>query len=494
VRHQARAAAALVLTAIVAAVVSVGASSGSSSTAPARPNFLLILVDDQAMNTFTPQLMPDTYRWIVRPGTKFADGLAAPPLCCPDRAGILTGQYPHNNGVFSNDPGYPALAGKHNTLPRWLDRAGYQTGFIGKWLNNEGTSSASPNPAPGWDYWFAFLNPVGYYRYFMSENGRREWFGSTRASYSTDVLTRHAKRFVASTARTKPWFLWLAYNAPHDTQPILGSCGHTSAMPPTQGTFLRHGQVPLPIPPSYNERDVSDKPSFVAGLPSIGATVRGHIQTRYDCAVATMWEVDRQIGRLMRWLKERGALSNTIVLYMSDNGFYFGEHRIARGKSLPYEPGLRVPYAIRVPAADEGSSPPPRVSSDVVTNEDVAPTILDYAGGVRPCARRHLCRTLDGRSLRPLLGGPGSFPRNRAALAEINAPAAGAQYAAVRTRDYIYTEYDDGEKELYDLRRDPFEKQNVVSLPSYAPTELDLAKKLRQLRLCSGTHGGRPCL
>jgi N-acetylglucosamine-6-sulfatase len=491
VSARARVAAAAVLAAIVAAVTWTGASSGSAA-APVPPNFLLILVDDQAMNSFTPQLMPKAYRWIVRPGTKFVDGLAAPPLCCPDRAGILTGQYPHNNGVFSNDPGYASLDGKHDTLPRWLDRAGYRTGFVGKWLNE--ATSAGPNPAPGWRYWFSYLGAVGYYRYFMSENGRREWFGSTRASYSTDVFTRHAKRFIRSTGAKTPWFLWLAYNAPHDTQPALGSCGHTSAMPPTQGTFLRHGQVPLPIPPSYNERDVSDKPSFVATLPSIGATIRSHIQLRYDCAVATMWEVDRQIGNLMRWLKARGELEHTIVLYMSDNGFYFGEHRIVRGKTLPYEPGLRVPYAIKVPDAYRGTSAPPQVSTDVVTNEDVAPTILDYAGGVPSCQGPNLCRTLDGRSLRPLLGGPGSFPRDRAALAELNAPGAGNQYAAVRTRDYVYVEYADGERELYDLRRDPFEKQNVASDPSYAAIEAQLAQKLAHLRRCAGTHGAHPCL
>src|SRR4051795_13188721 len=123
---------------------------GASAGVTTKPNFLLILVDDQAMNTFKPAYMPEVYRWIVKPGTKFTAGLAAPPLCCPDRAGLLTGQYPHNNNVFSNDPGYASLNGKHDVLPVWLHRAGYQTGFDGKFLNNlsdyQGTT-----PPPGWD-------------------------------------------------------------------------------------------------------------------------------------------------------------------------------------------------------------------------------------------------------------------------------------------------------------------------------------------------------
>jgi N-acetylglucosamine-6-sulfatase len=490
--RRARVAASLLVAAGVAAIAAAGVSSGAAS--PPRPNLLLILVDDQAMNTFKAKFMPDTYRWVVRPGTKFVDGLAAPPLCCPDRAGILTGQYPHNNGVFSNDPGYPSLEGKHNTLPRWLSRAGYRTGFIGKWLNNEGPATASPSPAPGWSYWFGFLNPVGYYRYFMSENGRREWFGSTRSSYSTDVLTRRAKQFVASTGAKTPWFLWLAYNAPHDSQATVGPCGPGSADPPTAGALRRHGSVPLPRPPSFNERDVSDKPPWVADLPPVGAAFRAHMLTRFDCTVATMWEVDRQIGKLMRWLKQRGELDNTIVAYLSDNGFYFGEHRILRGKTLPYEPALQVPYAIKVPEAYRGAAPPPRVASDVVTNQDIAPTFLDYAGGVPPCAGPHLCRTLDGRSLRPLLGASGAFPRNRAALAEMNFDGPGGQYAAVRTQHYKFVQYDDGHQELYDLLHDPYERDNLATLPQYAQVKAGLVQKLNHLRRCAGTHGGRPCL
>jgi N-acetylglucosamine-6-sulfatase len=127
--------------ALALAAIGSGATSAVASAPPPRPispppaNVLLVLVDDQAMNTFTPRLMPKRYRWIVRPGTKFTAGLAAPPLCCPDHAGILTGDYPHDSGVFSNSPGYASLTDNGDTLPVWLRAAGYRTGLVGHFLN-----------------------------------------------------------------------------------------------------------------------------------------------------------------------------------------------------------------------------------------------------------------------------------------------------------------------------------------------------------------------
>jgi arylsulfatase A-like enzyme len=486
------AAATLCLAALAAAVLSLP-SSGSGAGVTTPPNILLVLVDDQAMDTFKPAYMPETYRWIVDPGTKFTAGLAAPPLCCPDRAGILTGQYPHNNNVFSNKPGYGSLNGKHDVLPVWLHRAGYQTGFDGKFLNNLSDYQGT-EPPPGWDYWFGFLEPPGYYRYAMSDNGTREWFGSSRVDYSTDVITRHAKQFVRSTDPAKPWFLWLAYNAPHDTGAPSGSCGRNSPLPATQADYDTYGKFPLPTPPSFNEKDVSDKPSFIQSLHHIPPISRRHIVTRWKCTLATMHEVDSGLGSLMSSLKANGQLQRTIVFYLSDNGYFFGEHRITRGKSYPYEPALQVPYAVRIPAAYQGSSPPPSTSDEVVSNQDVAPTILDYAGGVPACKGPKTCRLLDGRSLRPLLAGGSTWPTDRGVLAEINAGSnAGSHYSAIRTRRFVYTEYANGEKELYDLLFDPFEKTNVVGQPAYAIVQTILERRLRRLRTCSGLHGHNAC-
>ena len=326
-----------------------GRAGGQRSQSRERPNFLLILVDDQAMNTFKRRFMPHTFRWIVRPGTRFVDGLAAPPLCCPDRAGILTGQYPHNDGVFSNTPGYKSLTHKRDVLPAWLERAGYRTALAGKFLNNY-SSVRGYAPAPGFDFWFAYDGLTRYFDYTMSDQGMPRFFGSDRRDYSTYVYTEQALRFIREPSR-KPFFLWLAYNAPHTSHFHRPHCDSFDPVPPTPAAYLRVDHLPLPRPPSYNEANVSDKPRAIASLPAIDKPHHGYLARRYRCTVATMAAVDRGVDQVMRTLRRRGELERTIVLYLSDNGFFFGEHRIQFGKSYPYEPALRVPFAVRVPSA-----------------------------------------------------------------------------------------------------------------------------------------------
>jgi N-acetylglucosamine-6-sulfatase len=488
-RHPARVAAAALAVGLAAAALAAGSASRGAMSSPAPPpNVLLILVDDQAMNTFRPTLMPKTFRWIVNPGTKFTSGLAAPPLCCPDRAGILTGQYPHDNGVFSNAPGYPTLRHKGDTLPVWLGRAGYRTGFVGKFLNGY-VAKEGYAPAPGFRTWFADDSSTSYLDYTVSDQGAPRFFGSSRDDYSTDVFTARAARFIRNPS-PKPFFLWLAYNAPHDSHLSSPHCDSFDPLPPDEAAYLRYDRLHLPRPPSFNEADVSDKPRAISSLPTLDAPHVGYVARRYRCTAATLSEVDKGVSRLMHTLHRRHQLRNTIVFYLSDNGYFFGEHRIDFGKSYPYEPALRVPYAVRVPSAYRGERPA-HSTDQVVANQDIAPTILDYAGGAPSCAGPHSCRRLDGRSLRPLLGGAGPWPRDRGVLAELN--AAGIRYAMVRTSRYAYTEYANGERELYDLRRDPAELDNVDGQATYAATEARLAKRLAALRRCSGTDGPRAC-
>jgi N-acetylglucosamine-6-sulfatase len=486
--RRARLAAAALLVAVAAAALAASGSASPGAGARRPPNVLLILADDQAMNTFTPRLMPDTYSWIVDPGTKFTAGLAAPPLCCPDRAGILTGQYPHNDRVFSNDPGYPTLRQKADTLPVWLGRAGYRTGFVGKFLNGY-VDDAGYAPAPGFDSWFAYDASLSYLDYTVSEGGQPRSFGSGRGDYSTDVFTAAALRFLRSPS-PKPFFLWLAYNAPHDSHVAVPHCDSFDPLPPDEASYLRFSHLHLPRPPSFNEADVSDKPAAIASMALLDKPHVGYVIRRYRCTAAALGEVDRGINRIMHALRHRGELRHTIVFYLSDNGYFFGEHRIDFGKSYPYEPALRVPYAVRIPAVYR-RGPPPRSTAEVVSNQDVAPTILDYAGGVDSCAAPHRCRTLDGRSLRPLLSGNGRWPRDRGVLAELD--DAGIDYATIRTPDYAYTRYADGERELYDLERDPFELRNVAGDRAYAAPEASLAQRLAALRRCKGTRGPRAC-
>jgi N-acetylglucosamine-6-sulfatase len=488
------------LAAVLAGALGCGSGGGPATTATAKPipvdqslakrtkggpNFLVVLMDDQAENSFKARYMPQTFRWIVGPGTLFRNGLAAPPLCCPDRAGFLTGGYPHNSGVFSNHPGYSTLKGKGNTLPVWLTRAGYRTALIGKYLNHY-YGQEGLTPAPGWGQWFAQTNREQYYDYPVSDNGAVRHYGSSLADYSSNVFSHQAADFVKGQAGAgHPFFLWLTYNAPHGVKDPGPACGNHNPEPPKPSDARRLKGTPLPRPPSFNERDVSDKPTAIAKLPRLGRHDVSRIQRGWRCTLATMSAADNGVGRVMRALKRSGQLHNTIVFYMSDNGFYFGEHRIFSGKQYPYEPGLRVPYAVRVPARYRSRQQSP-TSTQVVSEQDATATILDYAG-VPSCAAAGKCRRVDGRTMTPLLGSRGAWPAGRGVLAEIKADQ--GQYSAIRTQRWIYIRYDDGESELYDLRSDPYQLRNLAGRRASAPVERRLAARLDRLRRCSGARG-----
>jgi N-acetylglucosamine-6-sulfatase len=471
--------------------VTVGKASAASGGG--RPNIVLIQSDDQAKNSFKPRYMPQTFRTIVRKGTKFTDAIAAPPVCCPERAGVLTGGYPHNNGVFSNHPGYGDLREPGNTLGVWLQRAGYRTGLMGKFLNGY-NDVAGLKPAPGFDRWFQFIRYPGYYDYRVSDQGRLALYGHRRRAYSTDVLTRRARQFIdQSSARRRPFFLWLAYKAPHGESSNFRPCKSApSAVPPDRAAYRAVSRVPLPRPRSFNEEDVSDKPQAIQDLARLDSNTIERIRHTWRCGLAAVSSLDDGVGRVIAKLRDERLLRRTIVLYLSDNGYFFGEHRRPAGKGDIYEPALNVPFAARVPAAYRNGRMASRVRA-VVSNQDVAPTVLRYASRsgdhVKPCAAPGDCRRLDGRSLAPLLGGRGNWPRGRGVLVEIGTPR---EYEAIRTRRYVYSELTTGERELYDLNVDPFELQNVANEASYADVRDRLGTRLAALTNCSGIEGRDP--
>jgi N-acetylglucosamine-6-sulfatase len=493
-----------------------GPAAASAQAVQGVPNFLFVLVDDQATNSFHRRFMPRAYRWIVDRGTKFTDAIAAPPLCCPDRAGLLTGQYPHNNHVWSNSPGYPALADPANTLPVWLDRAGYRTGFFGKFMNHYGTVRKL-EPAPGFDRWFAFTQEwLTYYDYNVSDDGTRRSYGHARADYSSDVLTDQAGAFIRdSLGASQPFFAWLSYTAPHLNPVTSGPCAGDNPVPPDRATFRRFASASLPKPPSFNEAGIADKPRGVARLPKLDAERLAQIRLRWRCTLATVSGIDSSLGRLMAQLHDEHALRDTIVIYLSDNGFFFGEHRIPKGKGLVYEPALRVPFAISVPRAFRTGPVDDRAGA-VVANQDLAPTLLSYVkrygGTAAPCNSPANCRRLDGRSLMPLLNGRRG-KAGRGILVEIDSregagagaatkrrrrdPECNCAYEAIRTHRYVYSKLASGERELYDLARDPDELRNRVGSRRYRATRRGLAERLASLERCSGHReardGAPPC-
>ncbi|OLE36400.1 MAG: hypothetical protein AUG48_07490 [Actinobacteria bacterium 13_1_20CM_3_68_9] len=288
------------------AVAALGlAASKPSSGSPAhargagRPNIVLIQSDDQTMRQLTNRAMPNTMRLLARHGTKFTDYIATTAQCCPSRASLLTGQYAHNHGVTSNAAAYAGLIDKHNVLPAWLREAGYRTMHVGKFLNGY-VQFAGSRVAPGWSEWYTVLRPgTHYYDYRLGINGHSRHRGHKPQDYVTRVLGKKAVHLIRSHApQRRPFYLQLDERAPHvglQNDPY-GSCDRTAI--PDRRDEKRFDNAPLPHPPSFNERDMSDKPGFLSAAPRLTPSGRQRIRRHWRCAVASLVGVDRDVGKV----------------------------------------------------------------------------------------------------------------------------------------------------------------------------------------------------
>lgn len=491
-----------VLLVIGGAVGAQGPATVVAGASTPQPNIVVIMTDDQALTSFRPDVMPRTTQLIADAGTTFDEYVVSTPLCCPSRATYLTGQYAHNNGVFSNNPGYVELRDKNSTLPTWLGEAGYRTAHVGKFLHGYENSVSDPAaPAPGFDEWHAMLRPFNYFGFDLSANGRRVSYDDER--YLTSTLTKKALGVVnRNAAGSRPLFLSVAYWAPHGGGPSAGRCDRASE--PAPGDYRLFADEPLPKPPSFNERDVADKPSFVRELPRVSRERTRALERRYRCALASLQEVDRGVRRLYEAFDAVGEADNTVFVFTSDNGFFFGEHRL-RGKSLPYEEAIRVPLAVRLPESFQPAAGPVRRSSAPVANVDLAPTILELASAV-PCPAEGECRTLDGRSLMPLMRGDEGWPADRGIVLESRKnelDGASCRYTAIRSAGLLYAEHASvldprtgeceraAEVERYDLAADPFQLENLHPPPSSSERryERELSNRLDVLATCAGIEG-----
>jgi N-acetylglucosamine-6-sulfatase len=445
----------------------------------ARPNVVVVETDDQTAQSL--QYMPTVLRLIGDEGVTFDNSFVSYALCCPSRATFLTGQYPHNHGVFDNVLPYGSyyrLRGA-NTLPVWLRAAGYRTIHLGKYLNGYGSRNPRQIP-PGWSDWHALVSDFTY-RYFgftMNENGRLNYFPPNAANYQTDVLTRKAVNLIGRASRgPKPFFMWTAYVAPHFSftdHPEPDDPRGMRTPEPAPGDRNRFAGVPLPITPAFDERDVRDKPATIGVHPRFGSTEERAITENYQQELETLQAVDRGVGRIVAALRRAGQLDNTILVFTSDNGYFHGEHRLPREKILPYEPAIRVPLLIRGPGIPRGVH-----LSQLASNQDLAPTILDAAK-----ARPGLVQ--DGTSLLPVIRHP-RVELGRDLLVEgLYRSFPAVTFSALRTRSWFFAEYSNGDRELYDLVADPDELVNRDLDPAYAGIEADLAHRLSRLRRCRG--------
>jgi arylsulfatase A-like enzyme len=460
---------------VLASVLTVSSGAPGAPTAVEEPpNIVVVMTDDQTQESM--RVMAAVRSLLATKGTTFVSSFASVPFCCPSRATFLTGQYAHNHQVRGNLPpkgGYQKLDNA-NTLAVWLQAANYRTAHVGKYLNGYGLGDPTKVP-PGWTEWFTAIEPSleRYYDYQLNENGTLVDYGSDAASYKSDVFTRHAVDLVDKLAPDGPFFLWVSYLAPHAGQPVEpGDPSHLEtpvAAPRHQDAF---DTEPLPLPPSFNEEDVSDKPTPIRKKRRLGAQRIAAVTENYRQRLESLLAVDEGVADIVAALTNAGELDNTIVIFTSDNGFFHGEHRISHGKERVYEPSVRVPLVLRGPGVAAG-----RKSTQLVANVDLAPTIVELAGAT-------VGLTMDGRSLVPLLEDP-SEEWNRAIVLE---SWTAADFSAVRTDRYVYADYPTfGETELYDLADDPHQLVSRHDDPAYTEIEAELAERLAALRRCRGS-------
>jgi N-acetylglucosamine-6-sulfatase len=323
----------------------------------------------------------------------------------------------------------------------------------------------------GWSERNGSIDPSTYrfYYYTLNENGRLVNYGSSAAEYQADVYTRKAVDAVSRLAPSaQPFFLSVAYLAPHSGQPRESDDPRNQATPvPAPRHRDRFATEPLPSSPSFNEADVSDKPQMIRRRPLIRQPRIAGITEGYRQRLESVLAVDEGVAAIVSALQASGELENTLFVYTSDNGFFHGEHRIPNGKVQVYEPSVRVPLVLRGPGVARGV----RLTQQSI-NVDLAPTILD-AANARPG------RIVDGASLLPIASDAGRF-LGRDVLHET------PTYSAIHTPRYKYVEYTNGDRELYDLARDPDELQSLHADPRFATIRAELARRLVTLRSCRG--------
>jgi arylsulfatase A-like enzyme len=451
--------------------------TGTPTTQPScpvgrpRPNIVVILTDDQRFDTVgtthsldgaTP-VMPQVIDNLANQGVTFTNMFATTPICTPSRTSILTGLYAHHTGVHTNYI-IPAALQTHD-LPTWLHAQGYRTGFFGKYPQ---VVNVVPTP-PGWDEWQAFA-VIGSFNYMLTNNGSPVSYGSTPQEYATDVLAEKTVQFIQGTPPNQPLFCILATYAPH-------SEGFDFPVPAPRHAGMFSNISPW-RPPSYSELDVSDKPVWMDTLPLASDTLPGTFVTyeRWtdlfrDRQLEALQAVDDAVGNIVAAIEARGQSNDTAIIYTSDNGLLWGEHRLYYTKGPPYAESVRVPLIIRYPklAAEN------QTASQIALNIDLAATIADLVG-VRPAY------TLDGASLVPILMDPVGASGRPDFLYESPAPTP-YDSVGIRTDDqWEYNQYTTGEEELYDLIQDPYELGSVASDPANQNLKSTLAARIKQLQ------------
>jgi N-acetylglucosamine-6-sulfatase len=561
----ARLAAAAGLLALLAALVFATAQRAHAATASAspiseesleqrsqeplseRPSFVVVQTDDETLDQLYAlynaggveiPAMPNTLGMIAGRGISFNRYYVSYPLCCPSRVSLLTGRYAHNHNVRGNvqpNGGYTGFKYRgtdtHN-IATWLQGAGYRTIHIGKFLNGYGDEpfDNGTDVPPGWSGWHTVLNADThhyYYGYTLNDNGsldgpfgdsgswdtreygERDYFGCPTTTieekpclYETDVFSRIAAEELTGTPAEQPFYLQLDYTAPH------GDFRRPAGPEPAPRDYTLFDGAPYPHSreQGFNEGNVNDKPRFIREAPYLSGNDIHTYRVYYQKALASLRGIDDGVKTVLDTLGGLHRLRNTYVIFTSDNGFFYGEHRLTGGKFLAYEPSTHLPFLMRGPGITPGTS-----TGELAGNIDIAPTVLELAG-VTPD------KSVDGTSLVPFLRDPSLRTRRpilfesfvetndveangeptaqrvvkelkpgrarSGAHASIIAPP--KDYEGIRLGPYKYIEWPDGEKELYDITKDPYELNNIVRDSNYFPIRAFLHAQLIRLEACVG--------
>jgi N-acetylglucosamine-6-sulfatase len=476
----------------------------TASAITSKPNIVVIMADDLDNITFgrlySKNYLPNIKKYLGDGGIVFTNTFVTTSLCCPSRATFFTGQYSHNHGVLDVDApdGGVAKFNDISTLPTWLKVNGYGTGLVGKYLNQYGsmaTASATSalNPTyvpPGWDFWRALPEPNSMYNYKINANGTLISYGSRPQDYQTDVLSNLSTSFINGITRyspNTPFFLEITPYAPHYEDSYRQSgCNNplwSFSIRPAPKYLNTLAGFSVYQKPNFNEADMSDKPTFLQNYPLLTSNDILCNNRAYQARSEATRSIDDLVGNVINSLIANNILDKTIIIFTSDNGFFYGDHRIY-GKVLGYEEGIRVPLMIRVPGYAAGQT----ITQTVLSN-DFAPTIADFAG-ITPNL------PVDGRSIKPLLDNPNLIDWRKRFLVEFQGQfdtsqvtfevPATPRFLEVRTtelgvtpkRKYIL--WEDGSKEFYDLNTDPYELQSKHN-------DSSVQTQIQQLDLILGT-------
>ena len=492
----------------------------ASARSSKKPNIVLVMADDMRADDL--RWMPRLKSLVGRHGLTFDNSFSPYPLCCPARASFLTGQYAHNHHVWWHEApeGYAAFDDS-KTLATSLNKAGYRTGFVGKYLNRYGSARSKVSGRPsykyvprGWDDWRAAIeNPHrdgihgDTYNYFdtpFNVNGRVD--NRYRGRYSSTVIGDFSvgmtKRFSRS---KKPFFMYVNYVAPHhggprergDINTLRDRKGNrqsfvTPARPRSVwGKFdriIKRG-AGMPKKGGPSEKNISDKPHFFARYPEPGPNERKALRNVSRQRAESVFVMDRNIARLVKQLKKSGEWSNTVFMFTSDNGYYLGEHRKRYGKVRAHEPSFRVPFLVTGPGMRSA-----KTRYDPITTIDASASILDFAHAKPP-------HRADGQSRvsTMLRGDQGWFAPivNEATNVEGKkrvSPGFKDRRVAIgiRTARYSYIRNRTGEHELYDLVRDPLQNRNVYKKKSYRDDRDRLGRVWNAFKDCRGSACQRP--